>query len=114
MPFFPNYRLGPIDNPGLPCSPVVSTTAPPTPLLAFSAFPNPVSTVLKIVLNLQMAVGGTVAAVRYDGTLGVGAGIRSATFFGGVNVQAVVVGVYFYEIWCEGRVRRVGKVIKRD
>ncbi|MBK6930042.1 MAG: hypothetical protein IPH12_03965 [Saprospirales bacterium] len=29
MPSFPNYRLGPVDNPGLPCSPVVSAGAAP-------------------------------------------------------------------------------------
>ncbi|MEZ4941709.1 MAG: hypothetical protein R3D58_12595 [Saprospiraceae bacterium] len=40
MPSFPNYRLGPIDNPGLPCSPVVNTTAPPTPLPAFISQPG--------------------------------------------------------------------------
>ena len=29
IPYFPNYRLGPIDNPGVPCSPVVSVSASP-------------------------------------------------------------------------------------
>ena len=114
MPSFPNYRLGPIDNPGLPCSPVVSTTAPPTPLPAFSVFPNPVSTVLKIVPNRQY--GGQARLRLYDMT---GRSVLEREFDPQlssveVNVQELAVGVYFYEIWCEGRVRRVGKVIKRD
>ena len=42
IPYFPNYRLGPIDNPGLPCSPVVAAHEP----LYFGAralqiYPNP-------------------------------------------------------------------------
>ncbi|MBK6930125.1 MAG: T9SS type A sorting domain-containing protein [Saprospirales bacterium] len=43
MPSFPNYRLGPVDNPGLPCSPVVSAGAPPAGEAGVSVYPNPAS-----------------------------------------------------------------------
>ncbi len=112
MPSFPNYRLGPPNNPGLPCSPVVSTTNPPTPLPAFSVFPNPVSTVLKIVPNRQY--GGPALLRLHDLT---GRLVLERTFdpFASateVDVSALPPGVYVYEVWCEGAVQRVGKVVK--
>ncbi|MBK6930043.1 MAG: T9SS type A sorting domain-containing protein [Saprospirales bacterium] len=48
MPSFPNYRLGPIDNPGLPCSPVVSAVVPPVGEVGVSVYPNPASDQLTI------------------------------------------------------------------
>ena len=42
MPYFPNYRLGPIGNPGLPCSQVVSTQLEPLPQVSgVQVYPNP-------------------------------------------------------------------------
>lgn len=112
MPSFPNYRLGPIDNPGLPCSPVVSTAVPPTPLPGFSVFPNPVSTVLKIVPNRQYT--GAARLRLYDAT---GRSVQERVFdlsapVSEVDVRDLGAGLYFYEIWCEGRVWRVGRVVK--
>jgi len=44
IPYFPNYRLGPIDNPGVPCSPTVSVTEQPVSHTAgVQVWPNPVS-----------------------------------------------------------------------
>ena len=114
IPNFPNYRLGPIDNPGLPCSPVVSTTTPPTPLPAFSVFPNPVSTTLKIVPNRQH--DGPARLRLYDVT---GRLAKEQVFdpqlpATEVDVRDLGAGVYFYEIWCEGRVQRIDKVVKNE
>ena len=39
IPYFPNYRLGPVDNPGQPCTPTVSSIAGP----ALHAWLNPAS-----------------------------------------------------------------------
>ncbi|MCK6695819.1 MAG: T9SS type A sorting domain-containing protein, partial [Thermoanaerobaculia bacterium] len=112
MPSFPNYRLGPIESPGLPCSPVVSATAPPTPLPGFSVFPNPAGVTLKIVPNRQYA--GMARLRLYDLT---GRSVREQVFDPSAPITEMVVqdlgaGVYFYEVWCEGRVQR-GKVLKR-
>jgi hypothetical protein len=43
IPYFPNYRLGPIENPGLPCTPTVSVSPEPFNLLsgAVRVYPNP-------------------------------------------------------------------------
>ncbi|MCK6695767.1 MAG: T9SS type A sorting domain-containing protein [Thermoanaerobaculia bacterium] len=112
MPSFPNYRLGPIESPGLPCSPVVSTAVPLTPLPGFSVFPNPASVTLKIVPNRQYA--GMARLRLYDVT---GRLAREQVFdpsapVSEVDVRDLGAGVYFYELWCEGLVQRVGRVVK--
>ncbi len=112
MPSFPNFRLGTPDNPGLPCSPVVSTTNPPTPLPAFSVFPNPVRTVLKVVPNQQY--GGPALLRLHDltGRLVLERAFDPLAPATEVDVSALAQGVYVYEVWCEGAVQRVGKVVK--
>lgn len=112
MPFFPNYRLGPLDNPGLPCSPMVSATAPPTPLPGFSVFPNPVITTLRIVPNRPYT--GRAQLRLYDVT---GRPVKELSFdprapATETDLQEVKPGIYFYELWCEGKVQRAGKVVK--
>lgn len=114
MPSFPNYRLGPIDNPGLPCSPVVSATTPPTPMPGFSVFPNPVSAALKIVPNRQYA--GLARLRLYDVT---GRLVKEQVFDPQLpateaDVRDLGTGVYFYGVWCEGKVQRAGRVVRVD
>lgn len=112
IPNFPNYRLGPINNPGLPCSPVVSATAPPTPLPGFSVFPNPVITTLRIVPNRPYT--GRAQLRLYDMT---GRPVKELPFdpqapATETDLRDVKPGIYFYELWCEGKVQRAGKVVK--
>jgi len=112
MPSFPNYRLGPIDNPGLPCSPVVHTHTPPTPLPAFSIFPNPVHTTMKIIPNRQFHGQALFRLNSITGKVALEAVIDPAMPATEVNVQGLSAGLYFYEVVCEGRVQRTGKVLK--
>ncbi len=114
MPSFPNYRLGPIDNPGLPCSPVVSTTTPPTPLPGFSVFPNPVSAALKIVPNRQYAGPARLRLYDVTGRLAKEQVFDPQLPATEVFVQDLGAGVYFYEVWCEGKVQRAGRVVRVD
>ncbi|MBL7775666.1 MAG: T9SS type A sorting domain-containing protein [Saprospiraceae bacterium] len=112
MPSFPNFRLGTIDNPGLPCSPVVSTTAPPTTLPPFSVFPNPVHTVLKIVPNRQYSGPARLRLHDLAGRLALERVFDPQAPATELEVSQLAEGVYFYEVWCEGAVQRVGKVVK--
>ena len=114
IPYFPNFRLGPPDNPGLPCSPVVSTTNPPTPLPAFSVFPNPVSTLLQVVPNRQYHGPARLRLHDLTGRLALERVFDPLASSTEVDVSALPVGVYVYEVWCEGRVQRVGKVVKTE
>ncbi|MEZ4941707.1 MAG: T9SS type A sorting domain-containing protein [Saprospiraceae bacterium] len=112
MPSFPNYRLGPMDNPGLPCSPVVNTTAPPTPLPAFSVFPNPVKTTLKIIPNRQFSAQARFHLVDVAGHVVRELEFDSAAQVTEVDVQGLPSGIYFFEVWCAGKRQRHGKLVK--
>lgn len=49
IPYFPNYRLGPIDKPGVPCSPTVSVGAGPVrEVSGMRLWPNPATDQLTI------------------------------------------------------------------
>jgi len=112
MPSFPNYRLGPIDHPGQPCSPVVGVSAPPTPLPAFSVFPNPVQSVLKILPNRQYSGHGRLRLRDVAGRLVCDEQFDAQAPCSEVGVEGLPAGVYFFEVWCEGRAQRIGKIFK--
>ncbi len=49
IPYFPNYRLGPIDKPGVPCSPTVSVgPGPVREVSGVRLWPNPATDLLTI------------------------------------------------------------------
>jgi hypothetical protein len=112
LPYFPHFRLGPLDNPGEPCTTVVSTTAPPTPLPGFSVFPNPAVDYLRILPNRLYKGEGVFRLYTGTGTL-----VREVVFdplsaaTTTVAVEDLLSGIYFYQVWCEGRMVRADKVI---
>jgi len=113
MPSFPNFRLGTLEQPGLPCSPVSATSGPvfsPLPLL--SVFPNPASDYVKIIPNGPLPAAAT--WVLYDA---LGRVLRSERLQDGeacteVEVRGLGVGVYYYRLFgVGGVVVQVGKVL---
>ncbi|MBK6929791.1 MAG: T9SS type A sorting domain-containing protein [Saprospirales bacterium] len=112
MPSFPNYRLGPVDNPGLPCSPVVSVGAPPSGEVGVWVYPNPVRTTLKILAGRRCA--GPVRLRLFDLA---GRPVLERVFdpleaVTEIDVRELATGVYFYALWSEGTMQGVGKVMK--
>lgn len=109
IPSFPNFRLGPLDRPGLPCSPVTSGSEPvPTPLPAVSVFPNPAREYVKITLNRPLS--GSARWTLFDA---LGRRVHTLTLAPAgsdwyqVAVEGLAEGVYFWEV----RVERSGEVI---
>jgi hypothetical protein len=101
MPSNPNYRLGPIDNPGLPCSGTVSSSSPVHPLLDdFSVFPNPVGAQLTVVRNRSVAtrvllsVSNALGQVLVHKELGF-EDIDNAQY---ADLGGLVAGAYFYSL----------------
>ncbi|MEZ4892208.1 MAG: hypothetical protein R2778_04230 [Saprospiraceae bacterium] len=76
IPYFPNYRLGPVDNPGVPCSPVVATQQPIVTTPRCSVWPNPASNQLNFEfsnssikkIQLTDAFGRTARQLNLSGT----------------------------------------------
>jgi hypothetical protein len=101
MPSNPNYRLGPIDNPGLPCSGTVSASSPVHPLLDyFSVFPNPVGEQLTVVRNRSVA---TRVLLRVSNALGQvlvhkELGFEEIDNAGYADLGVLVAGAYFYSL----------------
>jgi hypothetical protein len=99
IPSFPNFRLGPLGSPGLPCSPVVSTSGPvATPLPLLSVFPNPARERLTVTVNqtgtgplrwrLRDALGRLLKEVSIN---------PSETDWAGINLDGVPSGACFWE-----------------
>ncbi|MCC7244857.1 MAG: T9SS type A sorting domain-containing protein [Saprospiraceae bacterium] len=113
MPSFPNYRLGPLDNPGLPCSPVVAVSGPsPTLLAQVSVFPNPATDEIKVVLNQPLS-----AVAGWRLTDATGRSVREYSIEPGtdkirVPVSDLPVGVYYWHLTVSGQVAGSGKVVR--
>ncbi len=113
MPSFPNYRLGPLDNPGLPCTLSVGTSDPaPAARSAVSAYPNPANNEItfeyqfdddsgKRVLLLYNAFGQVVREIFLPDAKG------KVT----MHTLSLPEGVYWYVVPGEKRTGLVGKII---
>jgi hypothetical protein len=112
MPSNPNYRLGPIDNPGLPCSSTVSSSSPTHPMLDdFSVFPNPVGEQLTVVRNrsvsnkILLTVSNSLGQVVLKQILM----FDELNNFKYIPTEKLVAGTYFYGLQGEN-----GAILKSD
>jgi hypothetical protein len=114
IPYFPNYRLGPIDNPGLPCTATVAVSSPPgNRRLGVRVYPNPAGGQLTVALEgtmgqkhvvLRNMYGQTVKQVYVTG--------QSETYT--LSVEDLVSGIYLWEVTtASGERLGAGKVIKQ-
>ena len=100
MPSFPNYRLGPIDNPGVPCTATVSVNQPMIPIKdkPIWVYPNPANN--SITIEYQ-AINGQNNQFLLFNTLG--QTVRSVTLPQGQTSLQLPLGdlsegVYWYSI----------------
>ena len=114
IPYFPNYRLGPIDNPGLPCTATVAISSPSGRLNpGVRVYPNPTGGQLTVSLDgtmgqkqivLRNMYGQTVKQVYVTG--------QSETYT--LSVEDLVSGIYLWEVTTASGVRLgAGKLIKQ-
>lgn len=115
LPFFPNYRLGPLvegEDPPPPCQPVVSaqeTARGNTPKAYL--FPNPAPGYFKVAFDAapllpgQILLYNTLGRLAYEGLLEPGQ--REQRF----EVQGLPPGLYFYAVSVGGQLWRSGKVV---
>ncbi|MEZ4892205.1 MAG: T9SS type A sorting domain-containing protein [Saprospiraceae bacterium] len=109
IPYFPNYRLGPIDNPGVPCSPVVATQQPTVTTPRCSVWPNPASSQLNFEfsnnsikrIRLSDAFGRTARELNLSGTN------NTCT----ISVSDLNSGVYIWQVEDSDSKVSVGKVL---
>ncbi|MBP6828040.1 MAG: T9SS type A sorting domain-containing protein [Saprospiraceae bacterium] len=115
MPVFPNYRLGPLDNPGVPCTATVSVNHLPMiePQMV-RVYPNPSDGQVTFSwaeassdekrLMLHNTLGQVMKDLRLTG------GAQAYT----LSLSDLRTGVYFWELTGEdGRRMGAGKVVKR-
>jgi len=100
MPFFPNYRLGPIDNPGVPCTATVSISQPvlPIPDKRIWVYPNPAKDILSIDYHGIGDFGGQFLVFNAQGQTVRGVTLPSNQ--GGVQLSLIGLpdGVYWYSV----------------
>lgn len=108
IPYFPNYRLGPLENPGLPCSPVVATQQPFLPTPGMGIWPNPAHTQVNFssfaeVKTLQVfdVYGRIVKTIPLSGS--------SETYT--LSVQDFAPGVYIWQASSERGIQGVGRLV---
>jgi hypothetical protein len=112
IPYFPNYRLGPIDNPGLPCSPIVATNQP---VISFKddvrVWPNPASSQLSFAFSSSFHGKKCIRLFDMFGHLikEVYLSVNSEDFT--LSVNDMTPGLYFWEISCENGLSKRGRLI---
>lgn len=88
IPYFPNYRLGPIGNPGQPCMPTVSINpGPAIRVPAVRAWPNPAAT--QLTLEWSAGLRGPVRINLFDVY---GRPVKTATVTAGTGSYTLPVG----------------------
>jgi hypothetical protein len=112
MPSFPNYRLGPLDSPGVPCTATVSA-APPPVQHEIRVYPNPATD------NVTFDWATTEAAAkRLLLRNALGQPLKDIALSGGgeahtLSVRNVPPGIYFWVLLAaDGRQVGAGKIIK--
>jgi hypothetical protein len=114
MPSFPNYRLGPIDNPGVPCTATVSVNAMPSAPPQIRAYPNPANEQVTIEWgslysgNKRLILCNTFGQPVKDLWLSP----SSSAYV--LSLEQLPAGVYFWELQSEtGQRIGNGKVVKQ-
>ncbi len=100
MPSFPNYRLGPINNPGVPCTATVSVSQPvlPIPDKRVWVYPNPAKDILSIDYQGIGDFGGQFLVFNAQGQTVRGVTLPSNQGVVQLSLIGLPDGVYWYSV----------------
>ena len=114
IPSFPNYRLGPIDNPGLPCTTTVGSQQPvAAQRLELEVYPNPASDYLNITANHPLPPGARWVLSDAQGRILRTELLSEHRTSTEISLQSLPPGVYFWHLQSkEGVIMPGGKVVK--
>ncbi|MBX2892455.1 MAG: T9SS type A sorting domain-containing protein [Saprospiraceae bacterium] len=100
MPSFPNYRLGPLDNPGVPCTATVSAPPPPaTEKNTVQVWPNPATDEFTLSYSLPQARGESrLILTDLYGRVVHETRLQGASGRVAVRTDGWAAGVYFFSI----------------
>jgi hypothetical protein len=114
MPSFPNYRLGPIDNPGVPCTATVSVSSPiwPSGTGEVRAWPNPASD--NVTFEWETTAASAQRILLHNA---LGQSVRDIALSRGtsytLSLQELPPGIYFWALLAgNGKQIEAGKLIK--
>jgi hypothetical protein len=114
MPSFPNYRLGPIDNPGVPCTATVSVSSPiwPSGTGEVRAWPNPASD--NVTFEWETTAASAQRILLHNA---LGQSVRDIALSRGtsytLSLQELPSGIYFWALLAgNGKQIEAGKLIK--
>jgi hypothetical protein len=114
MPSFPNYRLGPIDNPGVPCTATVSVNAMPSAPPQIRAYPNPANEQVTIEWGSLYSGNKRLTLCTTFGQPVKDLWLSPSSSAYVLSLEQLPAGVYFWELQSETRQRiGSGKVVKQ-
>jgi hypothetical protein len=114
MPSFPNYRLGPIDNPGVPCTATVSVNAMPSAPPQIRAYPNPANEQVTIEWGSLYSGNKRLTLCNTFGQPVKDLWLSPSNSAYVLSLEQLPAGVYFWELQSEtGQRIGSGKVVKQ-
>lgn len=111
IPYFPNYRLGPINNPGLPCSPIVAVNQPTISSYDIRVWPNPANSQVSFTLGNPRHGIKHLHLFDLFGHLVKNISISDNSDVYTLSVNDLPAGIYFWEIYYEKGLSQKGRLI---
>ncbi len=114
IPYFPNYRLGPIDNPGVPCTATVSVSQPhAVPTQGIRVWPNPASSQVSLSANGLLPKGAKWMMTDAYGQLVHEEVLQENFSVKEIGLRHLPTGLYFWMLQDgQGKLLDSGKIIK--
>lgn len=113
MPHFPNYRLGPSGEEGVPCTPVVSVQEQVmAPEKFIRIYPNPANSWIKVQFSNQVRIPGKLRLYNAVGTCLREIELSPLDLSSETSIENLASGLYYWSYIAAGVVVESGKLVK--